>query len=252
MKKIALLTAAAAASLAFAPAAAFAAPPEIRLDVKLTSSTSGTKKKPKTVGATVSTGVTTSTGDERTRHTVTSAKIWMAKGIKLNYKAFPECDIPDEALSVNVDWCKANAPKSAIGSGKAAASVIDAGEPEGTLIPYIGSNNRLLIQTQFASPAVIDQPLVGKVSTASGAYSYLFDFTVQEILQQPIDRGFVQLKDFTIKFNKKTAKTTKTKKVGLVDLTSCPTGGYKFKAEFKFRDGATATTEDTVKCKKGK
>ncbi len=253
MKKITLLSAATAAAFALAPVAANAAtPPGVNLVVKPTSSTAGTKKKPKTVGFTVSTGVTGDTGDAKTKHTVTHAKIWMSKGIKLNYKAFPECDIPDEALSVNEDWCAANAPKSKIGSGNASADVVDAGSPEGTLIPYIGSNNRLLVQTQFNSPAVIDQPLVGKVATASGDYSYSFDFTVQSVLQEPVVGGFVQLKEFNLKFDKKTAKVSSKKKVGLVDLVSCPKGGYKFKAEFTFRDGQTATKETVVKCKQGK
>ncbi len=251
MKKIALLTAATAATFAFAPAASFAAP-TIRLDVKLTSSTAGTKKKPKTVGASVSTGVTSPIPSPSTRDTVVAAKIWMAKGIKLNYKSFEECDIPDASLSTNEDWCAANAPKSKIGSGTAKASVIDAGEPEGTIVPYIGSDNRLLLQTKFDSPAVIDQPLVGNVSTAKGDYSYLFDIKVQPALQEPIPGGFVQLLDYSIKFDKKTAKVSKKKKVGLVDLTSCPKGGYKFKAEFTFRDGSTAMAEDTQKCKQGK
>lgn len=256
MKKIALLSAAAtAATLAFAPAAAFAdATPTQKLEVKLTSATAGTKKKPKSVGITVTTGTTNQTDTPtKTKFTITDAKITLPKGIKLNYKAFPSCDLPtDPAGELNGPFCADNAPKAAIGSGSATASVVDIDyDAKGSLTPYIGTNGRLIIRTQFDSPAVIDQPLIGKISTTGGAYA--FGFHVPTSLQTPIENADQQIKDFTLKFNAKTAKASAKKKVGLVELTSCPKGGYVFKGEFTFKGiSGTTTTEAKVPCKQGK
>ena len=239
MKKIALISAAAtAATLAFAPSA-FADQPVQKLEVKLTSSKAGTKKKPVTTGMTFNTG-TTSTNADGTKQTITYAKIILPKGILLNYKAFPECAAPYTA-------CQDTAPKSKIGSGNALASVTGVDyNPTGELTPFIGAGGALVIRTFFTQPAFIDEPLIGKISTSGGAYS--FDFNVPESLQVPLPNAPQQILDFKVKFDKKTVKKG-SKNVGLIALTSCPKGGYVFKGEFKYRDGSTAKASTTVKCK---
>jgi len=252
MKKIALLSAAAtAATLAFTPAAFADTAPTQKLVVKLTSAKAGTKKKPKSVGITVTTGTTNQTDTpNKTKFTITDAKIFLPKGIKLNYKAFPACDLP-AAETQNGAYCATNAPKAAIGSGSATASVVDIDTPaQGTLTPFIGTNGRLIIRTAFDSPAVIDQPLIGNISTAGGGYS--FGFHVPNELQTPLENADQQISDFTLKFKAKTAKKG-SKKIGLVELNSCPKGGYVFKGEFTFKNIAgTTLAETTVPCKQGK
>lgn len=248
MKKTLLTVAATAAAVALTPAAAFAQDeqPVQKLSVKLTSTKAGTKSKPKAVGITVTTGTEGKPADPKKRFTITKAKISLPKGIKINYKSFPECKLPADQEKVG-GWCEENAPKSKVGSGSAKASVVDVDfDPTGTLTPYIGSNGRLLIRTQFDSPAVIDQPLIGNVSTSGGAYSFGFD--VPQELQTPIENADQQILNFALKFDKKTVKKGK-KKIGLVELTSCPKGGYVFKGEFTFKGGQTATAESKVVCK---
>lgn len=251
MKKITLLSAATAATLAFVPAAAYADGPTQSLKVKLTNTTAGTKKKPKSVGITVSTGTTSDTGDKSKKQTITYAKISMPKGIKLNYKAFPACDLPTAEEKVGA-YCQENAPKSAIGTGTLQATVVDV-EPlvKGVLTPFIGTNGRLIIRTKVDEIAVVDQPLIGKISTSGGAYA--FDFNVPTELQTPLDNADQQINDFTVNFKAKTAKASAKKKVGLIELVSCPKGGYVFKGEFKFKGiDQTVTTSTTVPCKQGK
>lgn len=248
MKKTLLTVAATAAAVALTPAAAFAqdAAPEQFIDVKLTSSKAGTTKKPTAVGITFTTGTKGLPSDPKKRHTITDAKIQLPKGIKINYKSFPECKLPADQEKVG-GYCEDNAPKSKVGSGTATASVVDVDfNPTGKLTPYIGSNGRLLIRTQFDSPAVIDQPLIGNVSTSGGAYA--FGFKVPTELQTPIENADQQILNFALKFDKKTVKKGK-KKIGLVELTSCPKGGYVFKGTFTFKSGQTATAEKTVACK---
>lgn len=248
MKKTLLTVAATAAAVALTPAAALAqgTGPSQKLSVKLTSTKAGTTKKPTAVGITVTTGTEGDTGNAKTKYTITYAKISLPKGIKINYKSFPECKLPADQEKVGA-WCAENAPKAKVGSGTATASVVDVDfNPTGTLTPYIGSSGRLLIRTQFDSPAVIDQPLIGKVSTSGGAYA--FDFNVPTELQTPIENADQQILNFALKFDKKTVKKGK-KKIGLVELTSCPKGGYVFKGEFKFKSGETVNTSTTVACK---
>lgn len=239
MKKLALIsTAAMAAVIAAAPAAQAA--PEQTLAVKLTK-TKASKKNPTTVGITVSTGTKTKNPDG-SKNTITSAKIDLPKGILLNYKAFPSCSVATE--------CASTAPGSQVGTGTAAANVDGFDfEAKGTLTAFIGTGAQLFIRTQFSSPAVIDEPLPGKVTTSGGAYSFSFD--VPQTLQMPLDNAYQQINDFTLNFAPKTVKKN-GKKVGLVQLKTCPKGGYVFKGTFKFRDGSTATAESKLACKQAK
>jgi hypothetical protein len=239
MKKLALISTAAMAA-AFAAAPAAQAAPEQRLDVKLTK-TKASKKNPTTVGITVSTGTKTINPDG-SKNTITEAKIDLPKGVLLNYKAFPSCSVATD--------CATTAPGSKVGEGTAAARV-DGVEytAKGTLTAFIGAGANLFIRTQFSSPAVIDEPLLGKVTTSGGAYS--FGFTVPQTLQMPLDNAYQQIDDFTLNFGAKTVKKN-GKKIGLVQLKTCPKGGYVFKGTFKFRDGSVATAESKVACKQAK
>lgn len=239
MKKLALIsTAAMAAAIAAAPAAQAA--PEQRLDVKLTK-TKASKKNPTTVGITVSTGTITKNADN-SKNTITSAKISLPKGILLNYKAFPSCSVATD--------CATTAPGSKVGEGTAEARVDGVDYvAKGTLTAFIGAGANLFIRTQFSSPAVIDEPLMGKVTTSGGAYSFGFD--VPQTLQMPLDNAYQQIDDFTLNFASKTVKKN-GKKVGLVQLKTCPKGGYVFKGTFTFRDNSVATAEDTIACKQAK
>jgi hypothetical protein len=246
MKKIALISAAAAATtLALAPAA-FAAPTQ-SLTVSLTSKKAGTSSKPTAVGMTFDTG-TTSTDPAGGKQTLQQAKITLPKGLKLNYKAFPSCSEPTT--------CADSAPKSQVGSGSAVASVLGIDTPaNGTLTPFIGSNNQLIIRTEFSAPAIIDEPLLGAVSVVGG--QYVFTFNVPEDLQVPIPNAPQQISSFKLNFKKLTVKKGK-KTIPLIGLTSCPSGGYVFKGDFTYRPqtaGAvseTATASQTIKCTKAK
>lgn len=247
MKKIALISAATAATFAFAPNA-FADQPVQKLEVSIGAKTAGTTKKPVATKLTFNTG-TTSTNADGTKQTIKYAKITLPKGIKLNYQAFPECDETHGADETYT--CQDSAPKAAIGSGTATASVTDIDYPvPGTLTPFIGSGGRLIIRTFFEGPpAYLDKGLVGKISTSGGAYS--FDFNVPESLQVPLPNTLQQISEFKINFAKKTAKKGK-KTIGLIELTSCPKAGYVFKGHFDFRDGTSAEASTTVKCKAAK
>lgn len=241
MKKFALIAAATAASFGASAPAAFAdASPVQFLKVKLTSTKAGTTKKPTNVGITVTTGTSNSTGDPTKKFTITHATISLPKGIKINYKDFPACS--------DATTCADSAPKSKIGSGTATAQVVGIDySPTGTLTPFIGTNGQLFIRTEFTQPAVIDEPLIGKVSTKGGAFS--FDFSVPTTLQTPLPDADQQIDNFALKFNKLTSK----KKTGLVTLTSCPKSGkYVFKGDFQFKGGQTATASTEVKCKAAK
>jgi hypothetical protein len=239
MKKLALIsTAALAAVIAAAPAAQAA--PEQSLKVTLTK-TKASKKTPTTIGMTVDTGTLTRNADG-SKNTIVKAKIDLPKGILLNYKYFPSCADPST--------CADSAPASQVGSGTAAARV-DGFDyvAQGTLTAYIGVGAKLFIRTQFSKPAVINEALLGAVTTVGGAYSFGFD--VQESLQMPLDNAYQQIDSFNLNFPAKTV-TKNGKKIGLVQLKTCPAGGYVFKGTFTFRDGSVANAMQTVPCKQAK
>jgi hypothetical protein len=239
MKKLALIsTAVLAASIGAAPAAQAA--PEQSLKVSLTK-TKASKKNPTTVGITIDTGTETVNPDG-TKNTITSAKIDLPKGILLNYKAFPSC--------ADATTCADTAPTSQVGAGTATAKVDGFDTPaNGTLTAFIGAGAQLFIRTQFSAPAIIDEPLIGDVTTKGGAYS--FGFKVPDKLQMPIQDAYQQISSFKLNFAKKTVKKN-GKTVGLVQLKTCTKKAYVFKGTFTFRDGSTATAETSVKCSQAK
>jgi hypothetical protein len=239
MKKLALIsTVALAAVIAAAPAAQAA--PEQSLNIKLTK-TKASKKTPTTVGLTLDTGTVTRNADG-TKNTITDAKIDLPKGILLNYKYFPTC--------ADATTCADSAPTSQIGTGTATAIVDSVDyEAKGTLTAFIGAGAQLFIRTQFSTPAIIDEPLKGAVTTSGGAYS--FGFHVPDTLQMPLDNAYQQILSFKTTFPAKTV-TKNGKKIGLIQLKACPAGGYVFKGTFKFRDGSTATAAQTIKCTQAK
>lgn len=241
MKKLALIsTAAIAAAIAAAPAAQAA--PTQTLSVKLTK-TKASKKAPTTVGITIDTG-TEPKNNTGTKNTITTAQINLPKGILLNYKAFPSCPDADQKT------CADSAPASQVGTGTAAAEVDGVDYvAQGQLTAFIGQNAQLFIRTQFSQPAVIDEPLVGKVTTKSGAYS--FGFSVPQDLQEPIPGAYQQIDSFKLNFKAKTVKKN-GKKIGLVQLKTCPKGGYNFTGHFTFRDGSSADAQTNVPCKQAK
>lgn len=238
MKKLALIsTAAIAALVAAAPAQAA---PEQRLEVKLTK-TKASKKTPTTIGMTVDTGTVTRNADG-SKNTITKAKIDLPKGILLNYKAFPSCSV--------ATTCADSAPASQVGTGTAAARVDGVDYvANGTLTAFIGAGAKLFIRTQFSAPAIIDEPLPGAVTTSGGAYSFGFD--VPATLQMPLENAYQQIDSFKLNFPAKTVKKN-GKKIGLIQLKTCPSGGYVFKGTFTFRDGSVATASQTVKCTQAK
>ncbi|MEH3054775.1 MAG: hypothetical protein PGN13_12355 [Patulibacter minatonensis] len=237
MKKLAFITTAVlAAAVGAAPAQAV----EQSLDVKLTK-TKASKKAPTTVGITIDTGTLTKNPDG-SKNTITSAKIDLPKGILLNYKDFPSC--------ADATTCADSAAGSQVGTGTAAARVDGVDYvAQGKLTAFIGANANLFIRTQFSTPAVIDEPLIGKVTTKGGAYS--FGFSVPDKLQMPLDNAYQQIDSFKLNFGAKTVKK-KGKKIGLVQLKQCSGGKYTFKGTFTFRDGSTATAEKTIKCTQAK
>jgi hypothetical protein len=239
MKKLALISTAAIAALVAAAPAAQAAP-EQRLDVKLTK-TKASKKAPTTIGMTVDTGTVTKNPDG-SKNTITKAKIDLPKGILLNYKAFPSCAV--------ATTCADSAAASQVGTGTAEARVDGVDYvAKGTLTAFIGAGAKLFIRTQFSAPAIIDEPLPGAVTTSGGAYSFGFD--VPQTLQMPLENAYQQIDTFKLNFPAKTVKKN-GKKVGLIQLKTCPAGGYVFKGTFTFRDGSVATASQTVKCSQAK
>ena len=239
MKKLALISTAALAAAIAAPTAAQAAP-EQTLSVKL-SSTKASKKKPTTVGITIDTG-TVGSNDDGSKATITDAKIDLPKGILLNYKYFPTC--------ADAETCADTAPDSQVGTGTAAAQVDGVDYiAQGKLTAFIGAGANLFIRTQFSAPAIIDTPLIGKVTTKSGAYS--FGFHVPDKLQMPIPDAYQQINSFKLAFGKKTTKKN-GKTIGLVQLKTCTEKKYTYKGTFTYRDNTVKTVSTDVKCKQAK
>jgi hypothetical protein len=245
MKKLSLLTVAAAATtMAFAATSAQAAVTQT-LSAKITGgSKAGTKKKPKSIGLTVTTGTVSPNGDADPAVPVQSATIVLPKGININYKKFPSC----------TDLTALNCPSNTVlgkGTAKAHLDTV-AFDPDGQLIQYQGAGGKLLIRTMFQQPAVIDQPVIGSLSKSGGAF--VLKFTVPPTLQTPLQGENAQVLSFAPTFNKKTI-TVKKKKINYMETTSCPKGGWVFKGTFTYLNNMsppTVVSSKPIACKAGK
>jgi hypothetical protein len=236
------------------------------LDLKLSSSKAGKKKKPR--GVKLNFHLTLGTDDGTSPPTTKETIVSFGKGIKFNASKFPSCS----QNTLNSKGPKGCPKGSKIGTGSAVALVGGSpGEPAPSTTETLkvtafngpgGKKYELYLQGD--SPAAISQAIEGKLTKASGDYGYQLDVLIPPELQQPVPGLFAPLVDFKVKTGGTYTKTKTVKKHGkkvkvktkynYIETTACPKGSsgkaWPFNAALTFaNDPSTINAPTTQTCK---
>jgi hypothetical protein len=212
------------------------------LDLKLSPSKAGTKKKPK--GVKLNFHLTLGTDDGTSPPTTKETIVSFGKGIKFNSNLFPAC-----TLEVLNGKGPSGCPKgSKVGTGSATALVGGSpGEPKPTttealkITAFNGPQGKsLLLYLDGDSPANIKQAITGTLKKSSSPFAYELDVTIPANLQQPLPGLYAPLVKFTVNTGAtlKKKKGKKTIKINYIETTSCPSGAagkaWPFKVDLSF------------------
>ncbi|HVP01783.1 MAG TPA: hypothetical protein VMT10_04365 [Solirubrobacteraceae bacterium] len=231
MRRITILSLAAVSALALSAAPAFAVTSKQSIVAKVSPSKAGTAKKPANVALTVEPKVALNASDSP--FATTNAVILLDKNLKFGGAKFKSCT----AGQVQTGKCSSAAK---VGSGTAQGQALGLAENL-KITAYNGpGGTSLLMRVQGDSPLTIDTVLVGKLSSASGAYGKKLTVAIPDDLQQPAPGVFATLLDFKLTV-KGTSGTTP-----YVGLTRPTAGGLKFAGTFSYTDGSTQNVTTTA------
>jgi hypothetical protein len=236
MRKVALLATTAVAAVGVT-SPAWAVNADQGLDVSVSPTKAGTKKKPANVKIKVT---TTTNPKDATPFATRQAVIHFDKALVFNPKKFKTCS------AAKVQQAESSCPKgSKVGSGSAVGTAI--GQTSNlSVTAFNGPNSRFLLHVVAATPLQIDAVIQASLKKDKGKYGYKLVVPIPENLQQPVPGVFATLKQFI------TSVKGTSKGVPYVGLTSCPKSKkLSFKGDFTFTDGTTLHATDTVKCKPG-
>jgi hypothetical protein len=235
MRKVALLATTLVAAVGMtSPALAVNA--DQGLDISISPTKAGTKKKPANVKLKVT---TTTTPKDATAFATRQAVIHFDKNLVFNPGKFKACTAA--TVQSNESSCPSG---SKVGSGSAVGTAI--GQTSNlTVSAYNGSGGKLLLHVTAATPLQIDSVITASLKTDTGKYGKKLVVPIPDNLQQPVPGVFATLKQFIT-----TVKAT-SKGVPYVGLAGCPSSKkLSFKGDFTFTDGTSLSATDTVACKK--
>jgi hypothetical protein len=220
-----------------------------KLDLKLSPSKAGTKKKPK--GVKLNFHLTLGTDDGTSPPTTKETVVSFGKGIRFNASKFPSCTL-DTLNSKGPSAC----PKgSKVGTGSATALVGGSpGEPAPStteslkVTAFNGPKGKTyLLYLDGDSPAVIKQAIQGTLGVATGDYGYKLDVSIPANLQQPVPGLFAPLVDFKVNtggtYTKKKGK--KKTKYNYIETIACTGGSWPFNADLTFANDTSTVSAPT-------
>lgn len=239
MRKVALLATAAVAAVPVVGIAQ-AATVDQSIDVKVSPSKAGTKKKPNAVKLAVDIKTVKKVAEES--FATKTATIFFDKNLVFNSSKFPTCTTA--TVQANEAGCKKG---SKVGSGSAVGEAL--GQVQNLKVSaFNGPNNTLNLHVTGSTPLAIDSVIVGKLQKASGLYGTKLAVTIPDNLQQPLPGVFATLTSFKTTINKQFV-TKSGKKIPYVALAGCTKKKLNFKGDFVFTDNTKVSAKDTLACK---
>ncbi|WP_372789858.1 hypothetical protein [Paraconexibacter sp.] len=236
MRKVAVL-----AVMAVVPVAgiAHAATVDQSIDVKISPSKAGTKKKP--TAASLKFDIATVKKVQNESFATKTATLFFDKNLVFNPAAFPTCK--QATIQANEGKCVKG---SKVGTGSAVGNAL--GQTQNLKVSlFNGPGKTLLLHVTGSSPLAIDSVIVGKLKSASGAYGTKLVVTIPDNLQQPLPGVFATLTSFKTSITKLAGK--KGKNTPYIGIKGCTKKRLAFKGDFVFTDGTKASATDTVACK---
>lgn len=210
------------------------------LKVGITPASAGSKAKPRAaaIDVTISSPTATPAATE-------SVDVFFGKGIRFNNGAFPTCSLQTINRARGLTKC----PKgSIVGKGRARAIGFIGGTqvPEDLTVTAVNSpGNTIQLFVKGSTPLPIADAITGRLTKASSRYGHKLAVTIPKPLREVLPGTYAPLVFFNVKVKAQTTvrRGGKSKKVNFVETTSCPSGGWPFKADFSFDEQAPFVDE---------
>jgi hypothetical protein len=205
------------------------------MSIKLSSTKSGTKAKPKNVGLKVTTTLKPAATDKN--FATTKAVLFFDKNLVFNGAKFKSC------TAAAVQQSEASCPSgSKIGTGSAQGSALGITQNLKVAAFNGPKGKSLLLHVTGSAPLAIDSVMEAKLSKASGKYGYKLTVPIPANLQQPIPGTYATLLSFITNV-KGTASGAP-----YVGLAGCTKKKLNFGGTFTFTDGTSQKVTTTSKC----
>ncbi|UUY03209.1 hypothetical protein LRS13_21450 [Svornostia abyssi] len=236
------LALAAAAALAMTATANAAPSQDFNITAKPAKSSTSSKKFPVTVD--FSTGTKDDPGVQPP--TTSKAAVFFPAGAVWNGDLFPKCAASSISSAKSTDDCPSG---SIVGKGKAAGLAPGPiTQNDLTIIAVNGGKDRLNLFVEGTSPLRIQSNLDVKIKKASGDFGLSLNVDIPQNLQEPAPGVPVAITLFQVKVGKTIKVKGKTR--GITEVNKC-NGTWKAKGVFTYKDGTSATVNDSLKCTKG-
>lgn len=236
MRKLTLMTVAAAITALSVVGIAQAVTPTTALKASVSPSKKGTTKKPKNVKLNIEL-ITQPKADEPA-FAASSTVVHFDKNLKFGGKYLKSCT----AAQVQSDNTKC-AKGSKVGSGSATGTALGLTENL-TVTAYNGpGGNKIELLVDGNAPLTIHSVLEGKLQSEGGKFGKKLVVAIPETLQQPAPGAYATLTDF-----KTSVKGTGSKNRPYVGLAGCSKHTLNFQSDFTFTDGTTSTATTIAKC----
>lgn len=238
--------AASVVALGVPAAAAQAVPVDMvqQLDVAIRPARAGTRRRPRpaSIEVTIQSPTTTPATTQRVR-------LFLARGVRFNTRAFPTCSPRLIARTDSVSRCPRG---SIIGRGRARALGFIGGTvvPEDLTVTAVNSpRNTIQLFVFGETPVPVAEPIAGRLVRTRGRYAHRLDVTIPAGLREIFPGAFAPLVYFNVTV--KAARTVRRgrgararrTRVHFVETTACPRGGWPFEARFSFDPRAPFTDD---------
>jgi hypothetical protein len=181
--------------------------------------------------------------------TVSGVILRLPRGGRINAALFPVCSAETINAALTFRVCPRG---SRIGGGTVTVDVSATGvyNVPATVTLFNGSRSggTVTMHIRALRPVDINQAIEARIVRTRGRYGYEVHADLPENLQEIYPGWFQQTRRFTATLGATRRVRGRTR--GYLEATRCPRSGAEPVAgEFIFRDGSTATAENTIRCR---
>jgi hypothetical protein len=247
MRRIALTAVIAGVAVALMATPAFAINSILKLDIRISPTKVGTKKKPQAITLFTRPYYDTLEPDADAPFAWKQARVFFPKEGVFNGKYFPSCP----ATKLTTESGRAACKKAEIGKVDAKGFALGLVEPLKVKLYNLPGGKGVALWLQGDNPVIIDHVVTGILTRINDPlFGYKLTFDVPPDLIQPAPGAYATALDFKVTVPARTIKV-KGKKIPYIGTTGCPASGI-FTARFETdnTDGTTTVVTATAPCKK--
>jgi hypothetical protein len=239
LRKLAIVAAGTTLALGALAPAAQAGPTSFELDVRPTSSVSGSTANPRFNGLRTTFRLNPA-GD----YAAQSASVFLDRNFRFNNRRFRTC------AEATVKTTPTRCPRgSRVGSGRGTAVTTLTSPPSVSPLAiqaFNGPGNKLFIRVSTNNPIDIVGVMVGTLRPASGRFGRRLAVQIPRDLYEPLTDVHPTLTEFVLNIR----ATFRGRPY--IETRGCSARRWNFRADLTFTDGTSATDADTAACRRGR